>query len=33
VNYWHTSQDIPENCSAESLGQIGTLLVHYIYGR
>ena len=33
ANYWHTSQDIPENCSAESLGQIGTLLVHYIYGR
>ena len=31
-NYWHTSQDIPENCSAESLGQVGSLLVHYIYG-
>ena len=31
-NYWHTSQDIPENCSAESLGQVGRLLVHYIYG-
>jgi len=33
VNFWHTTQDLPENCSAESLGQIGTLLVHYIYGR
>ena len=32
-NYWHTTQDLPENCSAESLGQVGTLLVHYIYGR
>jgi Zn-dependent M28 family amino/carboxypeptidase len=33
TNYWHTTQDLPEYCSAESLGQIGTLLVHYIYGR
>ena len=33
TNYWHTTQDLPEHCSAESLGQIGTLLVHYIYGR
>ena len=33
ANYWHTTQDLPENCSAESLGQVGTLLVHYIYGR
>ena len=32
-NYWHTTQDLPEHCSAESLGQVGTLLVHYIYGR
>ena len=32
-NYWHTTQDLPENCSAESLEQVGTLLVHYIYGR
>ena len=32
-NYWHTTQDLPENCSAESLGQVGTLLVHYIYVR
>jgi len=33
TNYWHTTQDLPEHCSAESLGQVGTLLVHYIYGR
>ena len=33
TNYWHTTQDLPENCSAESLVQVGTLLVHYIYGR
>ena len=33
ANYWHTTQDLPKNCSAESLGQVGTLLVHYIYGR
>ena len=31
-NYWHTSQDTPDNCSAQSLGQVGNLLVHYIYG-
>ena len=33
ANYWHTTQDLPEHCSAERLGQVGTLLVHYIYGR
>ena len=33
TNYWHTTQDLPEHCSAESLGEVGTLLVHYIYGR
>ena len=31
-NYWHTLQDTPDNCSAQSLGQVGNLLVHYIYG-
>jgi len=31
ANYWHTHQDIPVHCSAESLGQVGTLLIHYIY--
>ena len=31
-NYWHTQLDTPENCSAQSLGQVGKLLVSYIYG-
>lgn len=31
ANFWHTHSDLPENCSAESLGQVGTLLVDYIY--
>jgi Zn-dependent M28 family amino/carboxypeptidase len=30
-NHWHTQNDTPENCSAQSLGQVGTLLVNYIY--
>jgi len=25
--------DLPENCSAESLGQVGRLMVDYIYNR
>ena len=33
TNYWHTMNDIPENCSAESLQQVGTLMVDYIYNR
>lgn len=32
-NYWHTHDDIQEHCSANSLEQIGTLMVHYIYGQ
>lgn len=32
-NFWHTHEDIPDHCSAESLNQIGILLIHYIYGR
>lgn len=32
VNYWHTREDIPRNCSAVSLQQVGTLLIHHIYG-
>ncbi len=32
VNYWHTREDIPRNCSAASLQQVGTLLIHHIYG-
>ena len=33
TNYWHTLNDIPENCSAESLWQVGQLMVDYIYNR
>jgi glutaminyl-peptide cyclotransferase len=29
--YWHTTEDTPDKCSAESLGSVGTLLVHWIY--
>jgi Zn-dependent M28 family amino/carboxypeptidase len=32
-NHWHTQNDTPENCSPQSLGQVGTLLVNYIYGK
>ncbi|OUX63603.1 MAG: hypothetical protein CBE34_01670 [bacterium TMED274] len=32
-NHWHTQQDTPENCSPQSLGQVGNLLVNYIYGK
>ncbi len=31
LNYWHTQQDLPQNCSPASLGQVGTLLTYYIY--
>ncbi len=30
-NYWHTLNDIPQNCSPESLDQVGRLLTNYIY--
>jgi len=30
---WHTVDDTPEHCSADSLHQVGDTLVHYIYGR
>ena len=29
--YWHTQQDTPDKCSAESLGEIGRVLVAAIY--
>ena len=32
-NFWHTHEDIPIHCSAESLYQVGTLLMHYIFDR
>lgn len=31
LNYWHTLDDIPQNCSPESLDQVGRLLANYIY--
>ena len=33
TNYWHTMNDIPENCSGQSLEQVGKLMVDYIYNR
>ena len=33
ANYWHTMDDIPQNCSAQSLEQVGMLMVDYIYNR
>ena len=33
ANFWHTMDDIHENCSAKSLGQVGKLMVDYIYNR
>ncbi len=29
--YWHTVQDTPDKCSAESLQSVGTLVLHLIY--
>ena len=29
--YWHTSEDTPEKCSAESLAEVGRLLLALIY--
>ena len=31
INYWHTLQDTPENCSTESLDAVGTVMTHFIY--
>jgi len=28
--FWHTTQDIPENCSAESLGKVGSVVLEYL---
>lgn len=28
--YWHTLQDSPENCSAESLGKVGSVLLEWL---
>ena len=32
-NYWHTTNDTPDKCSAKSLEQVGKLMVDYIYNR
>jgi Zn-dependent M28 family amino/carboxypeptidase len=29
--YWHTHNDTPDHCSGESLGAVGTVLMHVIY--
>ncbi len=29
--YWHTLEDTPDKCSKETLGQVGTLLVDFLY--
>ncbi|HET6274180.1 MAG TPA: M28 family peptidase [Bacteroidota bacterium] len=31
--FWHSHQDIPENCSTESLEAVGTVLTHVIYSQ
>ena len=31
INYWHTLQDVPENCSAQTLEIVGTVITHFIY--
>ncbi len=30
--YWHTPDDVPANCSPETLEQVGRLLLHIIHG-
>ena len=32
-SYWHTHRDVPENCSPESLNEVGTVVMNYIYQR
>jgi len=29
--WWHTVDDVPENCSRDRLGQVGTLMVDFLY--
>lgn len=31
--YWHTHQDTPEHCSAESLGAVGTVITNVVYSQ
>ncbi len=28
--FWHTTKDIPENCSAESIGKVGSVILEYL---
>jgi hypothetical protein len=28
--HWHTRNDIPANCSAESLGAVGKVMMHWL---
>jgi Zn-dependent M28 family amino/carboxypeptidase len=32
-NYWHTTRDVPENCSAESLAKVGWVLLEWLKGQ
>jgi Zn-dependent M28 family amino/carboxypeptidase len=29
--WWHTVEDVPEHCSRDRLGQVGTLMVDFVY--
>ena len=31
--FWHSHKDIPENCSAESLEAVGTVLTHVVFAQ
>ena len=31
--YWHTTEDTPDKCSAESLEAVGTVLLHIVYSK
>ncbi|MEM6337464.1 MAG: M28 family peptidase, partial [Bacteroidota bacterium] len=31
VPYWHTTEDTPDKCSPESLGQVGDVLIELLY--
>jgi glutaminyl-peptide cyclotransferase len=31
--FWHSHKDVPQNCSAESLEAVGTVLLHVVYGQ
>ena len=31
--FWHSHRDVPENCSAESLEAVGTVLAHVVYSQ